>query len=340
MKRLFGTGGNPSRPHPLDRAPEEYQKESQPDFGPDPDPDVLPKPITRRVLGITHNPVLRSKGNRTVKDVFGWNDSRKLAQAYIDDVRYASFGYANYEIVEHMEVDVYPLKRDGFRYDEHSYLQAWAACKFHDPDGVDYLELVREFDLIGRINRDEIDEVWLFGHPYGGYWESIMAGPGAFWCNAPALAGTEHARRRFVIMGFNFERGVGEMLEDLGHRAESILHQVFHGTRGDANLLERFMRYDLKYPGRAEVGNVHFAPNSERDYDWGNRRPVLSRHHTWYGFPDLSGEPHVVDCRAWGNGDIRIHHLWWMRHFPHIKGATEGISHNWWEYVIDPNRVR
>jgi len=28
-------------------------------------------------------------------------------------------------------------------------------------------------------------------------------------------------------MGFNYERGVGEMLEDLGHRAESILSHVF-----------------------------------------------------------------------------------------------------------------
>ena len=45
---------------------------------------------------------------------------------------------------------------------------------------------------------------------YGGYYESIMCGPNAFWCNAPPLKGTEHANRRFVIMGFNFERGVGE----------------------------------------------------------------------------------------------------------------------------------
>ena len=69
-----------------------------------------------------------------------------------------------------------------------------------------------------------------------------MCGSGAFWFNAPPLAGTEHASRRFVIMGFNFERGVGEMLEDLGHRAESILYKVFENTRGDANLFEKFLR--------------------------------------------------------------------------------------------------
>ena len=91
-----------------------------------------------------------------------------------------------------------------------------------------------------------------------------MAGPGAFWCNAPPLEGTRQATRRFVIMGFNYERGVGEMLEDLGHRAESILSHVFRDVRGDANLWERFIRYDQKNPGRAECGNVHFAPNSQR----------------------------------------------------------------------------
>ena len=39
-----------------------------------------------------------------------------------------------------------------------------------------------------------------------------MGGPDAFWCNAPPLKNTEAARRRFVIMGFSYERGVGETL--------------------------------------------------------------------------------------------------------------------------------
>ncbi len=330
LRKLLAEG---EKPHPLSRPA------SQPDADPVRNSQLLPEPITRRVLSITHNPVLRSKGGRTLKDHFRWNNPDLLAQSYIDDVRAASYGYANYKIVERIEVDTYPLKRDGFRYDEDSYLRAWAERRFHDPDGVDYLELVREFQMIEKVNSGAIDEVWLFGHPYGGYWESVMAGPGAFWCNAPALKGTEHCARRFIIMGFNFERGVGEMLEDLGHRAESILTKVFEGTRGDANLFERFTRYDKKYPGRAEVGNVHFAPNSLRDYDWGNPRVVPSRHHAWYQFPNFSGDPALVDCSEWGNGDIRLHHLWWFRHFPHLKGGSGGISHNWWEYVIDPNRV-
>ncbi len=255
-------------------------------------------------------------------------------------MRVCSYGYANYRIAERIEVDGFPVKSDGFVYNQANFVQAWQTQRFHQPDAVDYLRLVREFGMIEKVNSGAIDEVWLLGFPYCGYYESIMAGPGAFWCNAPPLAGTEHCARRFVIMGFNYERGVGEMLEDLGHRAESILGKVFEHTRGEDNLFERFCRYDQKYPGRAEVGNIHFAPNSVRDYDWGNPRPVMSRCDAWYHFPDLSAAPRRVTCAEWGNGDIRAHHRWWLRHFPHGEGQTNGIAHNWWEYIIDPNRVR
>jgi hypothetical protein len=177
------------------------------------------------------------------------------------------------------------------------------------------------------------------GFPYCGYYESTMGGPDAFWCNAPALGRTDQAGRRFVIMGFNYERGVGEMLEDLGHRAESIMKRVYNGRDGEANLWERFIRHDRTHPGRSECGNVHFAPNSDRDYDWGNRRQVLSYCDTWLKFPDLRGDPTLVDCRNWGNGDIRAHHRWWMERFPYRQGTLDEISMNWWDYIVDPNLV-
>jgi hypothetical protein len=301
-------------------------------------PESLPDPIHPRVLAIIHNPVMHSRAAQKLQQVFRWNDPDRLVHEYINDIRQCSYGYVNYEIVERIEVDGFAVKNDGFIYTEQSYLDAWQTRRFHDPDAVDYLRLVHDFNMIEKVNSGAIDEVWLLGIPYAGYYESIMAGPAAFWCNAPPLIGTEHCHRRFVIMGFNYERGVGEMLEDLGHRAESILTKVFERSHGE-NLFERFTRYDQKYPGKAECGNVHFAPNSVRDYDWGNPRPVFSRCNLWLRFPDLSGEPRRVTCADWGNGDIREHHRWWFRHFPHIVGDTNGVSHNWWEYVINPNRV-
>jgi len=300
-----------------------------------------PEPVFRKTLVIIFNPTIPSEGGRWLSQVMGWNDPDRLIADLISDVRECSFGYANYEVVERLEVDRFPIKIDGFAYAAESYLSAMhTGSGFHQPDNVDYDRILSDFQIIPRIDSGAVDEVWLFGFPYAGFYESIMAGPGAFFCNAPPLENTGNASRRFVIMGFNYERGVGEMLDDLGHRAESILRQVFRSTRGDANLWERFTRYDQTHPGRAEVGSVHFAPNSLRDYDWGQMDKVKTRCRHWENFPNLEGEPIEADCAEWGNGDIREHHKWWFRHLPHITGSANGISYNWWEYVIDPNRVR
>jgi hypothetical protein len=294
-------------------------------------------PMTRRVLSIVHNPRIPRRGKK-LNTAMGWNDPDDLAARFIDDVRDCSHGRALYQITERIEVDGFPRKADGFAYTPESYLRGMRGKGFHQPDAVDYHELLREFEILGRIRGNEIDEVWLFGFPYAGYYESIMGGPGAFWCNAPPLEGTQMAERRFVIMGFNYERGVGEMLEDLGHRAESILTRVFAGT-GEDDLFERFTRYDARNPGEAEVGTVHYAPNSQRDYDWGNRLKVLSRCDAWYDFPGLAGEPRLVDSAEWGGGDIRLHHMWWFRHFPHYLGSSGASLNDWWGYVLDPDLV-
>jgi hypothetical protein len=296
--------------------------------------------ITNRVYLIVHNPVIHSAGGRVLSEVLGWNDPDRLVDEFIADIQTCSHGAANFEIVARTKVDAFPVKADGFSYTEETYLSCWNARRgFHDPDLVDYHSLVSQFAMLERVRRGEIDEVWLFGFPYGGYYESHMAGPGPIWCNSPPLLGTERSGRRFVIMGFNYERGVGEMLESFGHRAESLLAAAFSNTRGEANLWERFTRYDQSHPGRAEVGTIHCAPNSERDYDWGNRRVVPSRCDSWYNFPDLSGEARAMNCEEWGGGDIRRHHQWWFSHMPHGAGEAHGIAHNWWQVVMNPERV-
>ena len=279
-------------------------------------------------------------GERTLVDVLGWNDPDRLADELASDLRDVSHGYANFEIVERLQVDVFPVKKDGFQYTGRTFLQAWQTRRgFHMPDDVDYHAILAGSDLVNKINAGQIDEVWTLSYPYAGFYELRMAGPGAFWCNAPPLEQTG-AQRRFVIMAFNYERGVGEMLESFGHRAESILMRLYTDIPGPNNLWKRFTLYDKIAPGRAEVGNIHFAPNSQQDYDWGNPTPVLSRCRNWQNFPDLSGDPVRVTCREWGSGDIRAHHRWWFSLLPHVSGETNGYPNNWWEPILDPNRVK
>lgn len=299
-----------------------------------------PDPVFPRVLMISHNPIIPAENNRRLHKVLNWQDPEALAQQYIADVEAASYGYVNYKIVERIEVDTFPIKEDGFAYDADSYLFRWRSrTGFHHPDTLDYRKLLDEYGIIQRVNLGQIQEVWLFGFPYAGYFESRMVGVDAFWCNAPPLEDGA-CDRRFVVMGFSFERGAGEMLENLGHRAESIMKQVYRQKRGDANLWERFTRHDKTHPGQSECGTVHFAPNSDRDYDWANRRTVNSRCDDWFSFPHFQGTTRLVNCEEWGKGDMRYHHLWWLGHMPHIPGKTNGILNNWWAYIVDPNLVK
>lgn len=302
-------------------------------------PGEQPAPVAPRVLVIIHDPPVEQYNNRRLHQVLGWNDPAQLAQQYIRDLRDASYGYVNYQIAKTIDAPWYAPKIDGFRYTNESFLQAWHNRAFHQPDAIDYPAQVRAFNLIERYNAGQFDEAWFFAHPYSGDYESTMVGPGAFWCNSPPVAGTGHAKQRFVIMAFNYERDVDCMLENFGHRAESIMSRLYERLPAARNMWSRFIQYDQVAPGRAECGNVHFAPNSQRDYDWGNRRPVPSACDDWYTYPHLPGNTRLVDCGEWGNGDMRLHHLWWFRHFPHTAGSTDGMSNNWWEYILDPNRV-
>ncbi len=307
----------------------------RPDQGKEPPPSLHP-----RVLLIVFNPIIDSAGGQRLNAVLGWNDPGELCPQYIADLREVSGGFAEYEIVEQIEVDTWPIKEDGFRYDDDIFMHNWRRRNgWHQPDFADYETILEDFDLLKRVDSDQIDEVWMFGFPYGGFYESRMVGPEAIWCNAPPMRRSS-VSRRFVIMGFNYERGVGPMLESFGHRVESHLRHVWRNWQGEDNLWERFTRYEKLAPGRAGCGTVHYAPNSESDYDWGNPNKVLSNCDDWLNFPSFQGVARVVNATEWGSGDMRAHHKWWLQHLPRAGGRTRGIHNNWWWYAVDPNAIK
>jgi hypothetical protein len=303
-------------------------------------PMPLPEPVERKVMVIHFDPVVPSAKGRRLSDTLAARNPEDLLHAFTSDLQECSAGYARYRVVERVNIDRLPVKCDGFQYSPDHYLQCWQTGNgFHHPDGVDYEKIMDEAGVVDKVNEGIIDEVWMFGPPYCGFYESVMGGKNAFYLNAPSLNLPAKMDRRIVIMGFNYERGEGEMLESYGHRAENIMMRVFQDSRGNSNLWERFTRHDRSNPGRAEVGTIHYAPNSEKDYDWGNQREVMSRCDTWLNFPDLSGTGRMVKGEDWGDGDMRAHHKWWFSRIPHIAGVNEGIEMNWWKYIVDPNEL-
>lgn len=306
-------------------------------------PDNLTEPvriITSHVLLVVYDPVMDANAGTKLSEAMGWQRPEHLVTGFIHDILQCSNGVARFQIVERMELNEFPVQVDGYTYTPQGYQDVINNIQTpHIPPMANYATILENLGILARISKREIDEVWLFGFPHAGFYESSMAGAGAFWCNAPPIAGTNSCARRFVVMGFSYERGVGEMLESFGHRAESILEKTFAKTSPAANLYAKFSRYNKKYPNQAEVGTIHFAPNSDSDYDWNNPQLVKSNCDDWYNFPKFQGIQRDVNAAEWGNGDIRLHHTWWLKHIPHVSGRTSGVHNNWWQYIMDPNLV-
>jgi len=314
-------------------------------------PDIT-FPIKIKTLVLNYDPIIPSQGNKYLHELCGWNNPRELAQGYIDDLNSCSGEKVIYEIVDWVDInDIIPYT-DGFKYTGESFYEyfqkasserwdwwswnGWYAHEKNQASGMaDYRWILESNNLIERLNSGEIDEILIFAQPFSGMYESLMVGPNPIWCNSNPII-IQELKKNFIIMGFNYERDVGCMLESFGHRVESILSYEFNNSdiKG-VNYWEKFTLYDKVAPGEAGCGNVHFAPNSESDYDWGNSRYVYSTCDDWLKYPNLTGEKIEVNCSEWGNGDMRLHHIWWLSHIPKANGFdSNGMLNNWWGYFI------
>lgn len=318
-------------------------------------------PLRIKVLVLEFNPLIPGPvyapddpqaPAKSLREVGGWNDPLPLAAGYVQDLCDASGGLVQLEIVDWLVVRRFQKKVDGFVYTPESYV----AClrggttnnpAWRQPDGIDYPAMIAEFNLIPRIESGEIDEVWMMGLPYFGYWESAMAGQDAFEVNGEAY-GQVLCRRRFVIMGFNVERGVAEMLEDQCHRSEATLSRIYGGWEVD-KLTTTWARLaaNLKQSGTAAVGTCHYPPNGERDYDWTNPRMVESTADDWLHYPYLTGRKRTFNCEEWrepytntrGQPDYHRNYIkWWFTHLPKAAGVNgDGRLNNWWKYIYNFN---
>ena len=281
-----------------------------------------------------------------------WNNPYDLADRFAKAMSEVSYGNVNYTVAEKIELNEFPLNKEGKAYTTDEYYHTLVdACnatngRYWEYNGwnesgysFDYENYFNKYDVYEKVNSGEIDEVWFFGGPMLGVtlYETMMAGKDAFWVNGEAIV--KEDCRNFIAYGFNYERELGEMLEDAGHRTESIMNNVFGcpdytKDYSEYNDWEKFTAYDLVSKGNSGVGNVHFAPNSKSDYDWGNTDNVQSYCDNWYNYPDISGVSKTVNCSLWGDGNTEKHHRWWFRHLPHADGINEvtGKFNNWWKY--------
>ncbi len=175
-----------------------------------------------RVLLVVYDPILDHKSGMRLASSMNWQKVDELVRDYIADIRECSNGLVAYQIVDCVDRPEFIPKLGGYQYDEASY-----TCEPKPPhaeEWADYDKIIGDpqLNILPRIAKGAIDEVWLVGYPYAGFYESRMIGNDAFSCNAPSLI-VHGCDRRFVIMGFSYERHVAQMLEAFCHRVEAIL---------------------------------------------------------------------------------------------------------------------
>jgi hypothetical protein len=315
-------------------------------------PNAIGK-VTVNVIVINLDPVLKTRGNKKLHEVFKWSDPRQLTERMVADARETSAGYVDYKIVAQLDYDGFTTFRDGFTYTEDAFLEMWEKDRKKAHDGMTSFKwLFEKFDLPRQIKEKDVREIWLWGAPYMAYDELHWKTPGDKvpyqtdnpWFYRPY--DMPDIGRTVWIMGWNYERGEGEMLESYCHRIESVLsltvgQGVWDHKRNGDNVWNRFTRVDKDFPGEAEVGSVHYAPHSASDYDWDNPMVVSTYADDWLTYPKLTRQKKQLNAQTggWGKSDrapaITNHHLWWMRHLPHAPGVTDGFYNNWWEYIVN-----
>lgn len=245
-----------------------------------------------------------------------WSDPQDLANKFVSAMKDVSYGNVNYSVVKTINVNALPKDVSGKGYTAKEYYDTLTKALKAYPDGAywnysgwksfgrfDYEKYFTDYDVINKVNSGEIDEVWFFTGPMVGVNlnESIMVGKDAFYMNGSPIVKT--GVRNFAVYGFSYERGLGEMLEDAGHRMEWTMSRVYSGVSrsdwiypgfdikkanyisgydkknkpiykkySDLNDWEKFWAHDLVTDGKivAGVGSVHCGPNARGQYDWNN----------------------------------------------------------------------
>jgi len=269
-------------------------------FSPKPPPLTMP----RKVMVI----IFRPPGPNFQSKAGSWSDPNTLVAGYIARMTEVSHNQLTYQVTVTKTGSYFPVLKDGRCYDDATWAQAIAddtkayrdaATGKYEP--ADYGRILADFNVLQAVKDGSVDEVWLFGGPLFGFPESCMVGKGAFWCNEDPI---QAETRRFVVMGFNYERGVKEMVHDYGHRVESILAAQF----GSIAFLNAMYPRDLAASAPLPPAASFPAPKNAFEQ-------FLLDHGTVHRLP--GGVVYSQDEAAW----------------------LSALQAEWWPATIDPQRV-
>lgn len=299
-----------------------------------------------KVIVVIYNPVLENDGGKTMIEHAKANDPREYSYILANVIREASWGYINYEIVDVIEVDGYPLKVDGFRYTDETFLEVRKTQKWQ-PATSSYRKIFEENNLIERFQKEGITEMWLWGASGMHFDEFAFYIPNRYarygptdnpWFYRPYDIPPELGRTTWV-MGFNYEVGADNMIHSYAHRIESMaalaLADGVWETFGERDPWNVFSWLETDHAGvPSQVGNCHVPPNGQSGYDYNNKRRVMSWADNWANYPDVRGKPRITSAAEWGNNQFG-YMKYLLEHVPKFPGATKYGYNNWWVYIAN-----
>lgn len=215
----------------------------------------------------------------------------------------------------------------------------------------DYFAIMQRIDARTLVEARGVREVWMWGyHGKIALWESNMSSPFGDVSNSNRdprdLPVFQHT---YTVYHFNYGRGVGEMLENHMHQLEHLLNHVDgRDTTPPEKWSEllfwgKFVGSDASHKivtNPARCGWTHYAPNSERDYDWANPRYVETDIEDWR--PDGIGKTQRMNADRWDRDAIKWR-VYWMQAIP---GVENGLTYkgkplrNWWNFKADWDRAK
>ncbi|MBS1704315.1 MAG: hypothetical protein JST40_00460 [Armatimonadetes bacterium] len=320
-----------------------YDPTEEPPAGPPAPFGVDPNAIKQKVLLFVFDPILENYGNKRVHKYYNWGDPVTLTKDTLGDLRRSSHYRYLPEIVETQIVDAWPYHLDGYQYNDQQYVIDTMTGNWHN-SGFDYARFLDQYGITPKIVSGDVDEVWVYAFPGAGMWESTMAGNGGYWCNSGPVQGVP-SDKLFVVMGWNYERGVAEAIHSFGHRAESVMVKMYGSwPQDDSNNWGKFALLNKNIAGKGGVGNVHFPVNATSDYDYYNSSVVTSNAVDWYNYPNFKGTTTQVTRSTWsphGTDPHREYLNWWYHHMPHMpKRGTDYYLNNWWRYLVDVDQFK
>lgn len=273
--------------------------------------------VNKSVLLLVFDPVLEAYGNKKVSQYFGWNNPDTLTNGILATLPAVSKNYVSYTIKERIDIDGIFPKSDGYQYTDASYvscIQKTGPC--HSPDIINYERLFNEYNICSK----NVDEVWMWGGPYFGYWEFALA---------------PYCGKTTFTMGFSYERTLAEALHDFGHRTEHVgTYRVGNGN-WQQNETTEWNKFSLI---AGHCGNIHYPPGTvvgSEEYKYDKTASVSTDCNGYLSYPDGPFPTQSLTCSAWGctsEGYMR----WWLSHIPNATGITtkdnKSIYNNWWKY--------